>query len=61
MVLKHFTARDIASRWDVVNVYPWATVATAYHFLDKLQGRTPSPIKAIQVDGGAEFEAQFEQ
>jgi len=61
IVLKHFTARDVVSRWDVVNVYRRATAATACHFLDELEARMPFPIHAIQVDGGAEFEAEFEQ
>lgn len=61
VVLKHFTARDVISRWDVMNVYPRATAATACSFRDNLQRRMPFPIKAIQVDGGAEFEAQFEE
>ncbi len=61
VILKHFTARDIVSRWDVVNVYRRATAATACHFLDELEARMPFPIKAIQVDGGAEFKAEFEK
>lgn len=61
VIVKHFTARDIISRWDVVNVYSRATASTACHFLDNLEARAPFPIKAIQVDGGAEFEAQFEE
>jgi len=60
VVLKHFTARDIISRWDVVNVYSRATAGTAAHFLDKLEQRMPFTIRAIQVDGGSEFEAVFE-
>jgi putative transposase len=61
IVLKHFTARDIVSRWDVVNVYSRATASTACHFLEELEGRLPFRVRAIQVDGGAEYEAQFEQ
>jgi len=61
VVLKHFTARDMVSRWDVMNVYHRATAATACHFLDELEMRMPFPIRAVQVDGGAEFEAEFEQ
>jgi len=61
MVLKHFTARDVISRWDVVEIYSRATASTATHFLDKLEGRMPFPLKAIQVDGGSEFEALFEE
>jgi transposase InsO family protein len=52
VVLKHFTARDIVSRWDVLGVFAL--------FLDDLQARTPFAIKAIQVDGGSEFKADFE-
>ncbi len=60
MVLKHFTARDVVSRWDVVEVHTRATSALATRFLDSLQQRLPFPIKAIQVDGGSEFQAYFE-
>lgn len=61
MVLKHFTARDIVCRWDVVEIYSRATASTAAHFLDKLERRMPFPLGAIQVDGGSEFEAIFEE
>lgn len=61
MILKQFTARDIVSRWDVVDVYTRATAHTASLFLDKLQRDSPFTIKAIQVDGGSEFEASFEE
>lgn len=60
-VLKHFTARDVVSRWDVVEVHTRATASLAAGFLDTLQQRMPFPIKAIQVDGGSEFQASFEQ
>ncbi len=61
VVLKHFTARDIISRWDVIEVSSRATASTAAHFLDKLERRMPFSIRAIQVDGGSEFEAVFEE
>ena len=61
VALKHFTARDIISRWDVVEVYTRATAITAAHFLDKLERSMPFPLGAIQVDGGSEFEATFEE
>jgi putative transposase len=57
---KHFTARDVVSRWDVLGVYTRATANTAAQFLDTLQARTPFPLKGIQVDGGSEFKAEFE-
>ena len=61
VVLKHFTVRDIISRWDVLEVYRRATASTAAHFLDKLERSMPFPLRAVQVDGGSEFEAVFEE
>ena len=61
MVLKHFTARDVVSRWDVVEAHTRATATTAARFLDALQARMPFPVRAIQVDGGSEFQGAFEQ
>jgi len=59
--LKHFTAHDVVSRWNIVSVYSRATASTATDFLDTLERRMPFPVKAIQVDGGSEFEAIFEE
>lgn len=61
VVFKQFTARDVISRWDVIQAHTRATAATAAQFLDTLQHRMPFPIRAVQVDGGSEFAAQFEQ
>jgi len=61
VLLKHFTAHDVISRWNVISVYNRATATTATHFLDILEERMPFPVKAIQVDGGSEFEAIFEE
>ena len=61
VVLKHFTARDIVSRWDVLEARTRATAATAAGFLDRLVARMPFPVRAIQVDGGSEFQAVFEE
>jgi putative transposase len=60
VVLKHFSARDMVSRWDVVEVHERATSLAAAHFLDSLVDRMPFPIAALQVDGGSEFAAEFE-
>lgn len=60
-VLKHFTARDVISRWDVLEAHSSATAQNAATFLDALKERMPFAVKAIQVDGGSEFEAEFEQ
>ena len=61
VILKHFSARDVVSRWDVVEVHRRATSMAAARFLDSLLDRTPFPIKAVQVDGGSEFAAEFEE
>jgi len=61
VVLKHFTARDVVSRWDVLDVAGRATAKTASRFLDSLEARMPFRVKAIQVDGGSEFQAEFER
>jgi putative transposase len=61
VVLKHFTAHDVISKWNVINVFSRATSANAANFLDIIQQRMPFTVKAIQVDGGSEFEASFEE
>lgn len=60
-VYKQFTARDVYSRWDVVEVHTRATANLAAAFLDTLAARMPFSVKAIQVDGGSEFMAEFEE
>ena len=61
VILKHFTAMEVVSRWDVVEVRTRATANTATDFLSTLLARMPFPVRAIQVDGGSEFQAGFEQ
>jgi len=61
VTLKHFTARDIISRWDVLEAHSRATSNTASGFIGVLLERMPFPIRAIQVDGGAEFQDAFEE
>jgi transposase InsO family protein len=61
VVFKQFTARDVVSRWDVLQAHTRATAQTATEFLDTLQHRMPFPIRAVQIDGGPEFAAEFEQ
>jgi transposase InsO family protein len=60
MLLKHFSARDVISRWDVVEVHRRGTSLAAARFLDTLLDRVPFAVKALQVDGGSEFAAEFE-
>lgn len=57
---KHFTACDVFTRWQVLEVHDRATAHAAAGFLDTIVRRMPFPIRAIQVDGGSEFMAQFE-
>jgi putative transposase len=60
LVFKHFTARDVISRWDVIEVRSRATATTAAAFLNSVVARMPFAVRAIQVDGGSEFHAAFE-
>ena len=60
VVFKQFTARDVVSRWDVIQAHGRATAQSATEFLETLLHRMPFPIRAVQVDGGSEFAAQFE-
>ena len=60
-ILKQFTARDVISRWDVLEVHTRATSQLAAQFIDTLKKRMPFPLRAFQVDGGSEFYAAFEE
>ncbi|MGB6837872.1 MAG: hypothetical protein WBF66_09235 [Dehalococcoidia bacterium] len=61
LVYKNFAARDVVSRWDVLEVHSRATAQAAASFLNRVLERMPFPVRAIQVDGGSEFRAQFEE
>lgn len=58
---KHFSARDVIYRWDVIEVYPKASSRQARLFLQTLLQRLPFKPKALQVYGGSEFMAEFDQ
>ena len=58
--LKHFTARDVISRWDVIETLPKASSLNAKAFLSTVIKRMPFPVIAVQVDGGSEFKKHFE-
>ncbi len=60
VAFKHFAARDVVSRWDVLEASRQATAASAARFIDSIVERMPFSVKAIQVDGGSEFQAVFE-
>ena len=61
VTLKQFTARDVISKWDVIEARRRATATTAKEFLDTLEQRMPFKVKALQVDGGSEFYSDFEE
>lgn len=61
VIRKQFTGRDVISKWDVIEAYGSATAKLAVKFLESLIKRTPFKIKAIQIDGGSEFKAEFEE
>jgi transposase InsO family protein len=60
IIRKQFTARDVISRWDVIEAYSTASALRAAFFLDTLIKRAPFKILAIQIDGGSEFKGEFE-
>lgn len=57
---KHFTACDVVSRWHILEAHFRATARSATQFLETILRRMPFKIRAIQVDGGSEFMADFE-
>jgi transposase InsO family protein len=59
-IWKQFTARDVVSRWDVVELGRRATAKDAAAVLDRLAERMPFEVRAISIDNGSEFMAEFE-
>ena len=60
LIYKQFTARDVVSRWDTLELGRRATAAAAADVLDRLAERMPFPVRAISIDNGSEFMAEFE-
>ena len=60
VVRDHFSAGDVVSRYGIVGVLGVATAGTAKEFLAAVCDRCPFGIKAIQIDGGSAFMAEFE-
>jgi putative transposase len=58
--IKHFTAYDPIAKWTVGKAFNRASAQAAAAFLDKIVADVPFPVKAIRVDGGSEFMAEFE-
>lgn len=61
VVFQPFTARDGVSRWDGIQAHGRAPGYAASPFLETRLHRMPFPIRALPVDGGSEFAAEFEQ
>ena len=59
--IKQLVAADPVSKWTCAKAYRRATARNAADFLDKLVRKMPFKVKAIQVDGGSEFKAEFER
>lgn len=59
--IKHFTAYDPVAKWTTALVAGRATARRAAALLEKLITTCPFPVRGIQVDGGSEFMAEFEQ
>lgn len=59
--IKHFTAYDPVAKWTVGRVATSASALSARALLEKLCAEAPFPVTGIQVDGGSEFMAEFEQ
>ncbi len=59
--IKHFNAYDPFAKWTVARPCKRATAKNAAEFLDAVLMQMPDPVKAIQIDGGSEFMAEFEQ
>jgi transposase InsO family protein len=57
---KHLSLVDVSSRYAAAEVGMGATAQTIATYLDRMRARLPFAIRAIQVDGGSEFKAEFE-
>jgi len=53
-IWKQFTARDVVSRWDTLELGRRATAAAAADVLDRLAERMPFGVRAISIDNGSE-------
>src|SRR5947209_3237872 len=58
--IKHFTAYDPVAKWTIGHVAAAVSAKAAKDLLDKLLASAPFKVKGIQVDGGSEFMAVFE-
>jgi putative transposase len=59
--IKQFTAYDPVARFTAAKAFSTASAGCGANFLEKLLAAFPFAVKGIQVDGGSEFMAEFEQ
>jgi transposase InsO family protein len=51
---------DVVARWTAAEVRRGKAAVTMRESLQRMEARLPFAIKAIQIDGGSEFKAEFE-
>jgi len=59
--LTHLSLIDVVSRYAALEIRGQTTARTSAENLTRMLARLPFPIRAIQVDGGSEFMAEFEE
>lgn len=63
-IFKHLSLIDVTSRYGAAEIRVGATAATTTESLERhpegTRDRLPFAVKAIQIDGGSEFKADFE-
>ena len=59
-IFKQLSVIDVFSRCAAAEVGCGATASTMTSHLDRILGRLPFQVRAIQIDGGSEFKAEFE-
>jgi transposase InsO family protein len=57
---KHLSLINVVSRYGLAELRTSATAMTARERLERMLARAPFPFQGIQVDGGSEFMAEFE-
>lgn len=61
ITFKHFQAWDRRSKYMSAQVYSHAKSTSAKRFLEHFLSTVPFAVRSIQVDGGSEFMADFEE
>jgi len=60
VTVKHFQAWERKSKYIDAGVFSHAKASSAKRFLLDFVNRAPFPVESVQVDGGSEFMAEFE-